>query len=109
MSRMPPRSENSPGNCTAVVFWKPARTSQPDNSSSETCSPTRNARVCRANASRDGTGCKQRLNARQDELRAEGHPGRLRLRIPRQHLEQPHAVALSLVLVLLVGWGRGRR
>ena len=85
---IPPRCENSPGSSTAVVFWKPLRTTPAEISSTASDSPVRRVRVCWAKRDGLGTGCK-RAGAGDDDL------GRLGT---QRCLEHADPIAEGLVL-----------
>ena len=95
MSTMPPRTENSPGNSTAGVLWKPFSTSQ--RASSSTRQSVADAKRPRLPGQRLAVGhrLQQALDAGDHQLR---RLGRL------QQLQQPQPVAEDLVVDrLLVG------
>lgn len=95
MSRMPPRTENSPGNSTADVLWKRFSASQRVKSASRTSSPTRSERVCRATVSRSGTGCNSPWIQATTTLGAAGPPNSFntRTRSPNTSSRRMRSVA----------------
>ena len=88
-SRMPPRRLNSPATSTTSTRVIPRSTSQAVSSSTgDDVADRGSSATIRASASGVGTGCKQRLERRDDE------PGRRR---PRQALDHPEPAAEDLV------------